>query len=89
MYEGEYAPLQPVRIVLRLVVRGIIPGGWSRIREFARSLPWLAPKKLPLAIVDWIAGLARHLDRLLRVQGTSLTLQVDSSRFNLVVAPIR
>lgn len=89
VYEGEYAPLQRVRIVLRLVVRGIIPGGWSRIREFARSLPWLAPKKLPLAIVDWIAGLARHLDRLLRVQGTSLTLQVDSSRFNLVVAPIR
>lgn len=196
VYEGEYAPLQRVRIVLRLVVRGIIPGGWSRIREFARSLPWLAPKKLPLAIVDWIAGLAmrdyvqrhfeqpaerlrapienrlasmrayiagrfrqggvslasqaarvdlalrldsavghrvfrglaRHLDRLLRVQGTSLTLyvdslpasdapaierllqrlaphgdrifvrlserlqrlvHVDSSRFNLVVAPIR
>ena len=196
VYEGEYAPLQRVRIVLRLVVRGIIPGGWSRIREFARSLPWLAPKKLPLAIVDWIAGLAmrdyvqrhfeqpaerlrapienrlasmrayiagrfrqggvslasqaarvdlalrldsavghrvfrglaRHLDRLMRVQGTSLTLyvdslpasdapaierllqrlaphgdrifvrlserlqrlvHVDSSRFNLVVAPIR
>lgn len=196
VYEGEYALLQRVRIVLRLVVRGIIPGGWSRIREFARSLPWLAPKKLPLAIVDWIAGLAmrdyvqrhfeqpaerlrapienrlasmrayiagrfrqggvslasqaarvdlalrldsavghrvfrglaRHLDRLLRVQGTSLTLyvdslpasdapaierllqrlaphgdrifvrlserlqrlvHVDSSRFNLVVAPIR
>lgn len=196
VYDGEYSPVQRAGIVLRLVVKGILPGGWPRVHEFARSLPWLAPRKLPLAIVDWIAGLAmrdyvqryfeqpaerlripvekrlasirtyisgrfcqggvslaanaarvdlalaldaaagrrvlrglaRHLDRLLCVEGTSLTLRfdsllasdapaierllerlarhgdrvfvrlserlqglvrVDSSRFNLLVAPIR
>jgi hypothetical protein len=69
-------------IKARCVAAGIIPGGWSRIREFGRSLPWLAPKKLPLAIVDWIAGLAMRDD-------VQRLVRVDSSRFNLVVAPIR
>ena len=146
VYQGEYPPVQRAGIVLKLVARGIVPGGLPRIRQFLRSLPWLAPRKLPLAIVDWIAGLAmrdyveryfeqpaqrlrapieerlasmrayiarrfreggvsigaqaarielalkldslagrrffhglaRHLDGLLRVQGTSLTLRFDS-----------
>ena len=32
--------------------------GPRRIHHFLRSIPWRAPRKLPLAIVDWIAGLA-------------------------------
>lgn len=41
------------------------PGGAARLYHFLRSLPWLAPAKLPLAIVDWIGGLAMrdHVDR--------------------------
>ncbi len=146
VYEGEYPPLQRVGIVLRLLARGIAPGGLPRVHHFLRSVPWRAPGKLPLAIVDWIAGLAmrdyvrrhfepaslrapaplerrlatmrafvaeqvrvgrvslaaraarielslsfdataghrffrrlgRHLDRLLRFQGTTLTLNVDA-----------
>jgi hypothetical protein len=67
VYRGEYRLWQRVGIVARLVVRGVLPGGWSRVAAFARSLPWRAPRQLPLAIVDWIAGLAmreyavRHL----------------------------
>jgi radical SAM superfamily enzyme YgiQ (UPF0313 family) len=146
VYEGEYPPLQRVGIVLRLLAKGIAPGGLPRVHHFLRSVPWRAPDKLPLAIVDWIAGLAmrdyvrrhfepaglrapapverrlatmrafvaeqvrigrvslvaraarielslsfdataghrffrrlgRHLDRLLRFQGTTLTLNVDA-----------
>ncbi|MGE5089096.1 MAG: radical SAM protein [Candidatus Levyibacteriota bacterium] len=58
VYEGEYPPLQRIGIVARLLVRGIAPGGLSRLHHFLRSIPWSAPRKLPLAIVDWIAGLA-------------------------------
>jgi radical SAM superfamily enzyme YgiQ (UPF0313 family) len=67
VYRGEYRLWQRVGIVARLIVRGVLPGGWSRVAAFARSLPWRAPRQLPLAIVDWIAGLAmreyavRHL----------------------------
>ena len=146
VYEGEYSPLQRVGIVLRLLAKGIAPGGLPRVHHFLRSVPWRAPDKLPLVIVDWIAGLAmrdyvrrhfepaglrapapverrlatmrafvaeqvrigrvslvaraarielslsfdvtaghrffrrlgRHLDRLLRFQGTTLTLNVDA-----------
>ena len=58
VYRGEYRLGQQIGIVARLVVRGVLPGGWSRVEAFARSLPWRAPRQLPLAIVDWIAGLA-------------------------------
>jgi hypothetical protein len=68
IYQGEYSPLQQARIVARLLVRGILPGGLPRLRHFLRSLPWRSPRKMPLAIVDWICGLAmrdyveRHLE---------------------------
>ena len=55
-------------IVWRLLVRGIARGGPRRVWHFARSLPLTRPRLLPLAVNDWIAGLAmrryaeRHLD---------------------------
>jgi radical SAM superfamily enzyme YgiQ (UPF0313 family) len=58
VYQGEYTPGEQARIVLRLFVRGILPGGPARVARFLRSLPWTAPRKMPLAIVDWICGLA-------------------------------
>jgi hypothetical protein len=57
-YRGEYSLAEQLGIVSRLLVRGVLRGGWPRIRAFARSLPWRTPRKLPLAINDWIAGLA-------------------------------
>jgi hypothetical protein len=66
-YRGEYAAADRPRIVARLLVKGILRGGWSRLYHFARSLPWLQPGKLPLAIMDWIGAIAmrnyaeRHL----------------------------
>jgi radical SAM superfamily enzyme YgiQ (UPF0313 family) len=58
VYRGEYRRREQLGIVVRLLGRGVLAGGWPRLVAFVRSLPWLAPRKLPLAIVDWIAGLA-------------------------------
>ena len=58
VYHGEYGFIGGVRIVSRVVLRGVFPGGASRIYHFATSLPWFSPGKLPLAMVDWIAALA-------------------------------
>jgi hypothetical protein len=58
VYDGEYPVLQRVGIVGRLLVKGIARGGPGRIAHFLASLPWLSPRKLPLAIVDWICALS-------------------------------
>jgi len=58
VYQGEYPPWQRVAIVARLLAKGVLPGGPVRLYHFLRTIPWTAPRKLPLAIVDWIAGLA-------------------------------
>jgi radical SAM superfamily enzyme YgiQ (UPF0313 family) len=70
VYQGEYAPLQQAQIVLRLLVKGILPGGPARLWQFLRTVPWREPRKAPLMIVDWICGLAmrdyvqRHFESL-------------------------
>lgn len=58
VYHGEYSRREQLRIVGRLLTRGVLKGGAPRVYHFVRSLPWLEPAKLPLAIVDWIAALA-------------------------------
>jgi hypothetical protein len=57
-----------VGIVARLLVKGVLPGGPARIWHFVRSVPWTSPRKVPLAIVDWIAGLSmqRYVERRMR-----------------------
>lgn len=52
-------------IVLRLLWRGIVPGGPLRAWHFLRSLPLTRPRLLPLAVNDWIVGLAmrRYAER--------------------------
>jgi len=51
-------PLEAARIVWNLLARGIARGGPARIWHFLRSLPLARPGQLPLAINDWISGLA-------------------------------
>ena len=58
VYQGEYPVWQRIAIVSRLFVKGVLPGGPSRIYHFLTTVPWRAPRKLPLAMVDWIAGLS-------------------------------
>lgn len=58
VYRSEYAPLDKLRIVARLLAKGILPGGPRRWLAFARTLPLASPRKLPTAISDWITGLS-------------------------------
>ena len=51
-------PLEAAGILWRLLVRGIARGGPARAWHFLRSLPLARPRLLPLAVNDWIAGLA-------------------------------
>jgi radical SAM superfamily enzyme YgiQ (UPF0313 family) len=65
-------PLEAAKIVWNLLVRGIARGGVTRAWHFLRSLPLTRPSQLPLAINDWISGLAlrdyaeRHFGMLAR-----------------------
>ena len=65
---GEYAVSQQLGIAARLLLKGVLPGGPARLWHFVRSMPWTAPRKVPLALVDWIAGLSmrRYVERRLR-----------------------
>ena len=58
VYQGEYAFAQQLVILAKLLAKGVLPGGVPRLYHFLRTLPWFAPKKFPLVIVDWIAALA-------------------------------
>ena len=54
----EYSAAAGLAILLRLVHRGILPGGPRRIWHFLRTIPWRRPWLFPLVVGDWIAGLS-------------------------------
>lgn len=56
--QRQYRLAEAAGIVLRLLLKGILAGGPARLWHFLRSLPLTAPRKLPQAVVDWIASLA-------------------------------
>ena len=58
VYQAEYTALDKVRILLRLLAKGILPGGPRRWAAFVRTLPVSSPSKLPTVISDWITGLS-------------------------------
>jgi radical SAM superfamily enzyme YgiQ (UPF0313 family) len=58
VYRGEYDAGDRARIVLRLLVKGILPGGPRRWVAFLSTVPWTSPRKLPMVIADWITGLS-------------------------------
>jgi radical SAM superfamily enzyme YgiQ (UPF0313 family) len=58
VYRGEYSAGKQVGILAKLFLRGVLRGGPRRIAAFVGTIPWTAPRKLPLVIVDWICGLA-------------------------------
>jgi len=56
--QSQYGLSEGLAIIRRLVSRGILPGGLSRVFHFLRSMPLTSPRLLPQAITDWIMGLA-------------------------------
>jgi radical SAM superfamily enzyme YgiQ (UPF0313 family) len=57
-YGSGYLLSQRFGIVVRLFVRGILPGGFPQVIEFLRTFPILAPSRIPMVISDWIIGLS-------------------------------
>ena len=87
IYQGEYSFEEKWGIIGRFLVKGLLPGGPSRLFHFLRTLPLLSPEKMPVVILDWINGLTmqdyvkRHFVKAVGSQGTvvkklSHTLQV-------------
>lgn len=58
LYDGGYTPREGLRIVWRLLRKGILPGGPLRWLAFARSFPLLRPRHIPNVISDWIIALS-------------------------------
>ena len=56
--QGQYGLIEGLGILGRLMAKGILAGGFSRLFHFLRSLPLASPRLLPQAITDWIMGLA-------------------------------
>ena len=54
----EYGAATGLAILLRLLWRGILPGGPVRHWHFLRTVPWRKPWQLPLVVGDWIVGLS-------------------------------
>ena len=56
--ETGYGLRDQVRMALRLLTRGIRPGGWTRWWHFARTALFATPGQVPMVMSDWIAGIA-------------------------------
>ena len=57
-YRSGYCAADRLGIVVRLIFKGILPGGLSRTLHFLSTLPVFAPSRIPLVISDWIIGLS-------------------------------
>ena len=58
VYRSEYSGLDKLRILGRLLFKGILVGGPTRWIAFVGTLPWRSPRSLPMVISDWITGLS-------------------------------
>jgi radical SAM superfamily enzyme YgiQ (UPF0313 family) len=53
-----YGLREQLTMAMRLLTRGIRPGGWSRWWHFARTALHATPRQVPMVMSDWIAGIA-------------------------------
>ncbi len=58
IYTSGYSTPERLGILWRLMTRGVLRGGPSRVWYFLRTMPWLEPSHIPLVIADWIIGLS-------------------------------
>lgn len=55
---AEYTFTQQLGMLTKFVFRGLLPGGFSRLYHFMRSLPLASPRLIPMVITDWVLSLA-------------------------------
>jgi radical SAM superfamily enzyme YgiQ (UPF0313 family) len=58
LYTGGFSATDSLRVIWRLLWRGVLPGGPSRWSAFLRSFPIRRPQQIPCAISDWIIALS-------------------------------
>jgi radical SAM superfamily enzyme YgiQ (UPF0313 family) len=77
VYQSTYPALDSIGIVFRLLAKGILPGGPTRVAHFLRTLPLRAPSRLPLVIAEWITGLSmrRYVERRFGAEADASTLE--------------
>ena len=65
VYNGKYSFSDKLRILRKILVNGLMPGGASRIFHFVRSIPFSKPSMIPMAVEDWVIGLSMrdYIDR--------------------------
>ncbi len=54
---SDWSVRERLRILGRVIIRGIMSGGVARIFHFCRSIPFSRPRLIPLVVQDWVAGL--------------------------------
>ena len=84
-YGGGYSRLDGLKIIGKLIWKGILPGGVSRVWYFLRTIPWHKPSQLATVVADWIGALSMRefAERRVTVEQTeprSLERRVDSVR---------
>jgi hypothetical protein len=65
VYENEYSLMEMAVSLYKFATKGLLPGGFSRVLLFLRSIPLSKPSLIPMVIKDWIIGLAMrdYVDR--------------------------
>ena len=58
IYRGSYPLGEQLKVLGRFLIHGLLPGGFSRIFHFFRTIPFSRPRQIPLVIQDWIVGLS-------------------------------
>ena len=58
IYRGSYPVGEQLKVLGRFLIHGLLPGGFSRIFHFFRTIPFSRPRQIPLVIQDWIVGLS-------------------------------
>ena len=54
----DWSWAERLRLLRRVVIRGLMPGGVARIFHFCRSIPFSRPRLIPLVVQEWVVGLA-------------------------------
>jgi radical SAM superfamily enzyme YgiQ (UPF0313 family) len=57
IYKGSYPLVEQLKVLGRFIIHGLLPGGFSRLFHFCRTIPFSRPRQIPLVIQDWIVGL--------------------------------
>ena len=58
LYSSGYSAREQIGIFVRLLCKGILPGGIGQTVQFLRSLLVVSPSVIPAVICDWIVGLS-------------------------------